>query len=727
MNPESRHLIGRQSELERWSEVLDSTEGQTLLITGGRGMGKSALIDRILVQTWQEIELHCGIVRYDVPAEESLETTLRFLLEDAFYSARAKAGAFDNIGLKFWQWDAFFERIGFNGKKIETIQELVNALRFDPQKNIREQFLERLKIIAARIPRQARAILVFDYSDRLPEESVFAWLKLTEKLPPFVKLVLTQPDGNAFFHNPEFAEIPNLKAIPADFEAGLGPLEKTDFSSLLTFPDLRSISFQGKLAVLFSRYEGNPYLMNAAIDLLRSDPKLTLDDLPEEADYAKMAQCQWERVKRFGEEAIRLFRAYSLLEITAPDEIVMCVAQLDLASFKQTLDIPYIRKLVQSRSGGHQIADRPLAECIARDPDASPELLLEYHRRAVIAYQTMLERNLRPDPLCASRIPLHMLACGGTNAYVRSVGEMLDPLLVLCHFDSALQLVRKGLEMVESGSAEAGQLHYDAALIGLKRGDKAVARENLLLARKILERTGDSETLADLYLTLGKIEADGGRYAEAVELLKHSHQRYREIDDPSGMVDSATLLGEYFSYLDMQNQGEGVLLGAIETCNRIENNRQRSRSKANVYCTLGRLYERRREYERSTHQFFKALDLTREIYDRDSEAVIYGNLRDLLEETGGLKKAEEYQLRSLKIHQELRNLEATALDYLNLSYLAQKLENPVKAFQWLEEARQIFIQLGNEDKVEEIERMLEEETAPSTKIISRLGSFLAVK
>ena len=701
---ETLHFVGRQAELKLWSDILASSDGQSVLVVGRPGSGKSAFIDQIILNTWTDTELNCGAVRYDVPTDESPEETMRFMLEDAFYSARASAGAIDIPSVRFWQWGAFFDSIGITRKKIESVQTLVNTIRFDPQKHIGEQFKRRLHALSEAMGPDSRAIFVIDRSGHFSESFVEQWINLTKDIPPKIIFVLSQLPEDPLVNNTDFLALGNVKTIPADHADGLGPLGQTDFDSLLNFFSPKLRVDVNDLKSLYTRYGGDPYLLRSAFDLLLSDPDMKFSDLPIEANSAKMALRQWSRVKKFGYKTTMLFRAYSILDVTAPDEIVMSVAGLDLPTFKQTLDIPYVRTLIRSRPNGHQIADRQLLETIYAETSSRIEqpTALDLHHKAIIALESLLQRNLKPDPFCSARIPEHALAIGGPYAFARAVAEMSEPLISLCHYDTVLRLIQRALDSVEPDSRENGQLRYQIGLVLLKRNFPDVAEPHFNEAVRILHNSGDTDTLPDVLLTLGKLEIEKQNFYLAETFLNEAYDGYVINDDPQGMVDAAISLGQTLWYSDRRSEAESMLCSATETANRIEYNRQLLRSKASICSMFGSLYEKSGDHDKADKYYHQALDLTQDICDRESEAKIYTNLRTLLESNGGYSKAEEYELKALTIHKELRDMEAMALDYMNLAFISFKMEDKETARKRLEEAKNLYAQLGNKDKVDEI-------------------------
>ena len=704
----SLYFVGRRAEQALWSEYLADPQGNVVLIVGDEGTGKSALVDQIILQAWHEANLYCGYVRYDADSMDTPESLMRYMLEEAFHSARASAGAIDAPGLRFWQWDAFFDGIKIRRRRMKEIHHLVHFLRFDPQKNIAEQFIGRLQKIVSLMPSKSRAIFLIDYNGAIPDEFVLPWMQVAKNLPPQVKFVFSQEPDNAFLRNAEFMSLPQVKTIPCPVDNGSGkkglrPLTDEDFDDLLShfsFPPDR-----GDLKQFHKRYADNLYMVRAAFDLMQTNSALTVDSFPNEPNPDKLARQQWEQLASLGPEVVQLFRAYAFLEVTVPDEVAMLVAEIDWKTFKKTLDIPYVRKLICSRPDGHQIADQPLLRCVANDSRTEPPFgePADYHRRAIAAFDSLTQRSLMPDAFAASRIPEHVLAIGGPYAFARSVCDVMEHLLPLCHFDTALRLIERALEKVDPHDKEAGQLHYKIGCVYLQQGNKEEAKKIFIEAAGILKKLEDLDTLPDVLLTQGLFAIDEKQMTDAYHLLEEACQYYMLNDDPQGLVDASIPLGKALWRLGRRQEGEKVLLDALETAKRIEYSRQMLRSQAGIYCMLGTLFEELGEHEKAAVQYYKALDLTQEIYDRALEALVYANMRGLLEAIDDLKKAEEYEQKSLTIHKELGNLEAVAFDHTNLACLAEKMGEPSKMKAHLLQAKELYLQFGNQEKASECE------------------------
>jgi tetratricopeptide (TPR) repeat protein len=123
--------------------------------------------------------------------------------------------------------------------------------------------------------------------------------------------------------------------------------------------------------------------------------------------------------------------------------------------------------------------------------------------------------------------------------------------------------------------------------------------------------------------------------------------------------------------------------------------------KAMVHSAWGQMYDLLGNVERATEQYHKALHFAKSIYDLEAEANLCSLLSSILERVGNLKKATKYLSRAMTIHYDLRLLELWAEDNVRLARIAGVRGKPELGLSYLAQARQMYQQLGNKQKLEE--------------------------
>ena len=142
------------------------------------------------------------------------------------------------------------------------------------------------------------------------------------------------------------------------------------------------------LRKVLSRYKGHPYAVGAALDLVEQGTKL--EELPKTAKPTEFAAKQWEKISEKGDEAIKLFEAYAVLEVAVPDDVVEYVSEVGTTTRKRLQGDKYLRGLLREEAGGKRIYHSILADYILGQMGEAEKK--EYHKRAVEVYREKLKK-----------------------------------------------------------------------------------------------------------------------------------------------------------------------------------------------------------------------------------------------------------------------------------------------------------------------------------------------
>ena len=77
-------FVGRSDELRQFERVLESPNGEAVLVVGQAGMGKTMLFNRMAESAIARPDLICGWLRYEVTPTDSVNETLALMLDHAF-------------------------------------------------------------------------------------------------------------------------------------------------------------------------------------------------------------------------------------------------------------------------------------------------------------------------------------------------------------------------------------------------------------------------------------------------------------------------------------------------------------------------------------------------------------------------------------------------------------------------------------------------------------------
>jgi len=649
----SEIFVGRQEELKEFTKTLEDPRGQAIVVVGNRGMGKTWLVNRMAKLASEHPTLKCGCVRYEVTPTDSPDSTMTTMMDNAFDAGQVKEGSFDGTKRGLEQWRSFLN--------VFNLGDLVLSLRRDPAKDTRQQFLERLELISGRMPENGRAIFIVDPEKYMAKESDQTWAIVIKNLPEKIKFIFAQRSEDVLVDSEVIDGLGNVVRVPDKI---LDTLSEENVDELVNCRRENLRVEISDLRKVLSRYKGHPYAVGAALDLVEAGTKL--EELPKTGKPTEFAAKQWEKISEKGDEAIKLFEAYAVLEVAVPDDVVEFVSGLDATTRKQLQNDKYLRGLLRDEEGGRRIYHSILADYILGQ--MSEEEKKEYHKRSVEVYREKLERaereQTKPDELAAVRLPEHILAAEGEEAFVLAfVQECTKPLLNLGLLDEEISLSERALGMVKNGSKEQAAVLGNLGLIYRRMGELDKAEEIHKKSLEIAEKLVLLEVMACEYAALGLVYDARGDLKSAEEW----HLKGLEIEEKIGRL-------------------EGI---------------------ARQYGNLGLIYRDRGELDKAEEMHKKSLEIAEKIGLLGGMANQYGNLGLIYQERGDLGKAEEMHKKSLEIEKKLNHLEGMASDYGNLGAVYEQRGDYKRAGEYWEKARDLFKKIGMPNMVKKTEGLIE--------------------
>jgi len=725
-------FVGRKAELEQFKKVLEDPQGQAILVIGHRGMGKTWLINKMAELAQNHPNFKCGCVRYEVTPTDSVDSTMALMMDNAFEAAQIEDGSFSGTARRLEQWRSLLNVI--------NLGDLVMSLRRDPAKNTRDQFLERLQLISKRIPENGRAIFIIDPEKYMQKDSDQSWAILVKGLPDKIKLVFAQRTDDVLVESATFAALDNISRIP---EKRLDVLEEQAVDELLD-KRLTGMDYNvTEVRKILGKYKGHPYALQGALDLLKAGTKLK--ELPQ--DPTGIAAAQWKELCKRGKNAIRLFKAYTILEVGVPDEIVTAVSELDTDALQSVLADNFLSGLLREEGYGKRIYHAILADYILEQ--MSEDEKKAYHGRAVAFYREKLEnardKQTAPDALASTRLAEHLLVAEGKKQFVLAfVNECTQPLSNLGLFDVAIRLSERALGCVEKGSAQEANVLGNMGSIYLTRGDLDEAKKILQKALEIEEKLGRLEGMAIQYGNLGLIHETRGDLDKAEQMHNKSLEISEQLGRLEGMANQYSNLGLTYVTRGDLNKAEHVFRRSLEIAQKLclaevmavvygnlgflhrlrgdfdkaeqmhlkalELNEKIGRSKgmASDYSNLGLVYGTRGDIDKAEQMFLKSLAIGDKLGIQDGLASDYGNLGILYQMRGDLDKAEEMSQKSLEISQNLGLEAEMARGYANLGSLHKQRGDLEKAREFWEKAMELFKKIGMKPEIEQTRQLIDE-------------------
>jgi tetratricopeptide (TPR) repeat protein len=659
MNQETRLMVnnvifvGRKEELKEFTKALDNPQGQAIIVVGNRGMGKTWLVNRMAKLASEHPTLKCGFVRYEVTPTDSPDSTMAIMMDNAFEAGQVKEGSLDGTKRGLEQWRSFLN--------VFNLGDLVLSLRRDPAKDTRQQFLERLEIISKRMPENGRAIFIVDPEKYMAKESDQTWAIVVKRLPEKIKFIFAQRTEDALVNSEVIDALDNVVRIPSKT---LDTLSEEDVDELV---NCRRANLRVEISDLrkaLSRYKGHPYAVGAALDLVEEGT--SLEELPKRAEPTEFAAKQWAKISEKGDDAIKLFEAYAILEVAVPDDMVEYVSEIESTTRKRLQNDKYLRGLLRDETGGRRIYHSILADYILGQLREKEKT--EYHKRAAEIYREKLKKakkeQTKPDELAAVRLPEHVLAAEGEEAFVNAfINECFKPLWNLGLLDEATRLSERALGMVKQSSMKQEMVLSNLGIVYGIKGKLEKAEEMHKRAFKIDVKLGNIEGIARNYNELGVIYLTRGLLEKAEIIFIKS----LEISERIGMYEV----------------------------------------QLSCYGNLGNIYLRNGELDKAEEKYKRELELSEKIGLLDHIASNCGNMGVLYDMKGELDKAEEMHKKSLEINDRIGRIGEMAIQYGNLGTIYKQRGDLGKTREYWGKARDLFKKIGLTNEMKEVEGWIE--------------------
>ena len=731
---ENKIFVGRKDELKQFAKVLENPEGQAVLVVGQAGMGKTWLIKKMAQIAENHPDLKCGWVRYEVTPTDSVDSTMALMMDHAFEAAQVKEKSWDVTPRRLEQWRSVLNVI--------NIGDLVMSLRRDPQHDTREQFLKQLELISERMPKNGRAIFIIDPEKYMQEKSDYAWAIVKRDLPEKIKFVFAQRPEDVLVSSETFGNSDNVVCIPSE---RLGILDEAAVEELLNQRSAGLNCSISKLREVLSQYNGHPYAIQAALDLIEARTKL--EELPERPEPIDFAQVQWGKVCERSDDAMKLFEAYAVLEVGVPDDVVQAVGGLATTTRKRLQKDVYLRGLLREEGEGRQIYHSILADYILGQ--ISGEEKKKYDERAINFYRGKLEKaqkqQSKPDALAAMRLAEHVLRAEGQKAFVYAfVNECYPALRMLGLLDAATSLSNRAVDMSEEGTMEMAAVLGNLGLIYQTKGELDKAEQMHKKSLAIEEKLGRLEGIARQYGNLGIIYQTRGELDKAEQMYKRAleieeklgrlegiarqygnlgliyeikgeldkaermHKKSLEISESKGMVE---LTANQYGNLGIIYQKKGELDKAEQMHKKsleIEKKLGRLEGMASQYGNLGLIYKARGELDKAEQMYKKSLEIAERLGQQEIMASVYGNLCLIYRAKGELDKAEQMHKRVMEIAERLALPEIMAKSYGNLGWVYKKRGDVEKARGYWVKAVDLYKKIGMPHMVKKVQGWIDE-------------------
>ena len=228
-------------------------------------------------------------------------------------------------------------------------------------------------------------------------------------------------------------------------------------------------------------------------------------------------------------------------------------------------------------------------------------------------------------------------------------------------------------------AANLGKLGLAYHFLGQFKRAIEFYKEALVIVREINDRTGEGRHLGNL----GRAYRDLGQVGQAIALYEQALEIFRQMGDLWGEGVALSNLG--FAYCDLGQVGQAILLygQALEIFRQMSDRGREGATLGNLgaaYLALGRVEQAIKLYE-------EALAIAREIGDRHNEVVWLNNLGGVYRDLGRVEWAIKLHEQALAIARETGDRWGESYQLLGLGWTLLATGELFKARQYCAEAR----------------------------------------
>lgn len=695
-------FFGRRAEIDALHSQLSDPSGKAIMIVGPAGMGKSALVKRFITEAEANPQPRCRAVSYTLTGDDPTLFQLSLMISDAEAALRHTAQFLGGGNQSKKQLHALFKLL----PKGEALLELFDSLRTQTERHPRTEFVELLEHLSREMPHDSRAVFYMDAEKALPTSSADTWRLITQNLPEKIVLIFTQRPDDMLATSNDFLALPNVVRIP---KAGLHKLSQEDITDLADWGSRETGIEQETLLSALARYDGHPYAMTAAIQLLREG--LTIKELPTDPTPERIAQAQWDRVKEaHGPDAMRLFKAHAVLDVPVDDKLICAVSDLNAETHESLLANRFLASLLRHEGDRTTVYHAILRDTIIGQLDSESAQM--YHERAAREFRALLTssrgQQSAPDPTASSRLWHHVEKTEGAEEAAQVfVTDCVDPLLSLGLLDSVEDATNQFLLHVQHEST------LEASLLGILgtvmeiRGELHRAEEMFREALKIDEKADYQEGMANGYGRLGLVMLMRDNLEGAEEMFQKSLKIHKAIGRTEGIAST-------YSNLGTVQRNRGDLDGAErmhQIALKLERRLGRQGGIATNLSNLGTIEFRRERFDESEKMFREALQIWQKLSHLEGLASAYGCLGNLFYARDDFARAKEMYQQSLDIDVKLGRIEGIASSFSNLGVVMKASGDSEGAREFWTKALDLYRRIGAKQRAIKTQAQLDELSA----------------
>ena len=419
-------FVGREEELAALKQAITRPEGQLVLVVGGTGFGKTALLEK-LNEDLAEVERHFCLL-YRLNRNDTSEAFLYRLMGDLLNVedlTRRRLVLHAPGQVERWKTLA---------KLIPGVGEGIADLIPEERRPIRERFVEFLHAAAGKLEDWQRLVLVFDPDEYLDESVEADLVSLMRDLPDRTTIIFAQRLDDCLARSEGLRRCSNVCRVPDGDLKHLNRDESDDlvarrWSERIGWTKLGDPVLKALRDELWRKYKGYALPLTMALRDLPAKPA-SADELLDASralpkDYEGILRKRYDEAVAVGESATRLLHGLAVLEVPAACERVAAMYVEEGCSADSLTSVSRAEEMARclrlGSGGAVEFFHATMGECVLGQ--MSEEAKRDLHRRASALYAADLDRT-GSDKDALDRYPFHAYHAGDVKVFLQAVDRV---------------------------------------------------------------------------------------------------------------------------------------------------------------------------------------------------------------------------------------------------------------------------------------------------------------
>lgn len=288
-----------------------------------------------------------------------------------------------------------------------------------------------------------------------------------------------------------------------------------------------------------------------------------------------------------------------------------------------------------------------------------------------------------------------------------SINNDLNALLSYGNFliqRDRLEQAKKNFERVVTLAGKTNELEWKARAlnnlgdIDFSQGKPALSETRYRESLEIFEQIDNPEGVADIYSKLGDLYEAREDREQAEKLELQSLEIYKQLGKESGMADVYSKLGDIYLFRKDYLHAEEMHRQSVEIKERLGI----KEGLADLYSNLGNLYQNLENLEAAEAMYKQSLQQFEQLGDIRGIADVSNSLGDFYSGVKNFEQAEKMYLRSLRVFEELQDEQGVADIYSTLGSLYAESGDLDKAESFYQRSLGSFEQLNNKEGMADV-------------------------